>query len=68
MFVIEVVAETCDGETCSECVDGCPVEMLGLVEYADKQISSVITDMSECIGCMACESVCPTESISVVEY
>ncbi len=73
MYFVDVVAETCDGNTCSECIDGCPVEMLGLVDFAldsgdSKQISAVITDMSDCIGCMACEAVCPTESITVTEY
>jgi len=73
MYIIEVNGDTCDGPTCMECVDGCPVEMLGLVAYvngtsAEKEISGVITDMADCIGCMACEAVCPTESIKGTEY
>ncbi|RMD59813.1 4Fe-4S dicluster domain-containing protein [Candidatus Parcubacteria bacterium] len=74
MFVVEVNGETCDGPECMECIEGCPVEMLGLVEYVTqnggekKQISGVITDMADCIGCGACEATCPTGSITVTEY
>ena len=72
MFIVETNAETCDGNTCQDCIDSCPVEMLDLVSWnganGEKQISGVITDMNECIGCMACEAVCPTESITVTEY
>ncbi|RME49924.1 MAG: 4Fe-4S dicluster domain-containing protein [Caldilineae bacterium] len=73
MYIVEVNGETCDGAECMECIEGCPVEMLGLVAYVNgngvnKEISGVITDMADCIGCLACETVCPTESIKVTEY
>ena len=62
MFMVAIDEDKCVG--CAQCTQGCPAQILGMVE--DK--ASVTGDASECLGCQSCVMTCPAEAITVTEY
>ena len=65
MWTISIDKATCTGD--SNCVDVCPVTILGMEEYESKQVAVLTGSADDCIGCMACVNACETASIAVSE-
>ena len=75
-YIVTIDEATCEG--CGDCVENCPVVILGLgarpadipapetAEDPDR-VAVVTGDAAECTGCMACVEVCPSESITIQE-
>lgn len=64
MYIVSIEPGTCNGN--GECVEGCPVNILGVEEQSDKKCV-VSGAPADCIGCKVCEEVCPTGAITVTE-
>lgn len=62
MVKIVIDYESCDGTSCAECVDVCPMEIL--VINGDK---IDIQNMENCSLCEVCMDVCPKEAVDVKE-
>lgn len=62
MYMVTIDVEKCEG--CKECVDICPVGLLGL----NGEKAAVVGEASECLGCASCETVCPSGAIEVQDY
>ena len=61
MYMISINADSCEG--CGQCVDLCPVHILGM--EGDKAIVS--GDAMECMGCETCTGVCPADACTIQE-
>ncbi len=60
MFVVTIDPDLCSG--CGACTQGCPAQILALV---DEKAAAVGED---CLGCQACAGLCPSQAIKVDEY
>jgi ferredoxin len=65
MYVVKVDVSKC--ESCGDCIDSCPSELLALVQEDSKQYAMFRGDPEECIGCYACESGCSEGAITITE-
>jgi len=63
MYIVTVDHDLC--EACGDCIDSCPVAILG----QDAEGKACVTgDEAECMGCEACVTVCDSGAMSVTEY
>jgi NAD-dependent dihydropyrimidine dehydrogenase PreA subunit len=58
---IGVHVEACIGNSCSKCIDVCPVDCFG--PYADDPKRVDIVRPERCVECGACLIQCPTEAV-----
>jgi ferredoxin len=65
MYVVTVDVAKC--ESCGDCVDSCPNELIAMVEESGKQYAMFKGDPDDCIACYACESACNEGAVTVTE-
>ncbi|WP_461462709.1 4Fe-4S binding protein [Methanobrevibacter sp.] len=62
MVLITIDEDKCEGSSCGECVDICPMEILLIDEN-----KIIITNQDECSICEVCMDVCPEMAIEVID-
>lgn len=62
MVLISIDEDKCEGSSCGECVDICPMEILLIDEN-----KIIITNQDECSICEVCMDVCPEMAIEVID-
>lgn len=62
MVLITIDEDKCEGSSCGECVDICPMEILLIDEN-----KIIIINQDECSICEVCMDVCPEMAIEVID-
>lgn len=60
MTKITIDYDTCDGASCAECADACPMEVFTI---NGDQIS--IQNTEQCSVCEICADICPNQAITI---